>query len=314
MISEDGLALNLPSEIQDITGKFSSKRPLFIKRDDQIHPWISGNKWRKLQGHLEHALNQDYDVWISFGDAYSNHLVATACTCYHLKIPFVAVIRGEDMSNPTLRLFKEFGATLYFVDRSSYRLKENGAEILKLLSNYKNPFIIPEGGNSSFAETGLKNLAKELSSHLFPTQQKYLCVALGTGATATYLAKHLGSDWHIRIYPVLKGLNLDFEKQANISINEDAHLGGYARWDENLLQSMRTFTGATQIKLDPIYTGKLWHGIEKDLENNFFEAESSIVLYHSGGLQGLAGFEERTGLQVYPTSVSFPNIRPERSY
>ena len=64
MISEDGLALNLPSEIQDITGKFSSKRPLFIKRDDQIHAWISGNKWRKLQGHLDHALNQDYSVYL----------------------------------------------------------------------------------------------------------------------------------------------------------------------------------------------------------------------------------------------------------
>ncbi|MBL0293373.1 MAG: hypothetical protein IPQ04_03645 [Saprospiraceae bacterium] len=62
---------------------------------------------------------------------------------------------------------------------------------------------------------------------------------------------------------------------------------------------MRAFTGATQIKLDPIYTGKLWYGVEKDLENNFFETGSSIVLYHSGGLQGIAGFEERTGLQVY---------------
>ena len=163
------------------------------------------------------------------------------------------------------------------------------------------------------APSGLKNLATELCSHLFPTQQKYLCVALGTGATATYLAKHLGSDWHIRIYPVLKGLNLDFEKRANISINEDAHLGGYARWDENLLQSMRAFTGATQIKLDPIYTGKLWHGIEKDLANDFFSEESSIVLYHSGGLQGLAGFADRTGLEVYPTSVGVSKIRPERS-
>ena len=93
------------------------KIEVFIKRDDLIHPFVSGNKWRKLKYVLADAKNKHKNHLISFGGAYSNHLLALACAGAMYGFKTSAFVRGEEVKNHMLMLCKIWGMQLYFVTR-----------------------------------------------------------------------------------------------------------------------------------------------------------------------------------------------------
>ena len=72
--------LEIFSPVHQIKNKLFDEQGLevFIKRDDLIHPIISGNKWRKLKYVLQQARTENKNHLVTFGGAYSNHLLAVA--------------------------------------------------------------------------------------------------------------------------------------------------------------------------------------------------------------------------------------------
>ena len=111
---------------------------LFIKREDKIHPFISGNKYRKLKYNLQEARKLEYDTLLTFGGAYSNHIAAVATAGNEFELKTIGIIRGEELAdkineNTTLHFAKAQGMQFKFVSRSAYRDKENKSflEVLK---------------------------------------------------------------------------------------------------------------------------------------------------------------------------------------
>src|ERR1700759_4633571 len=114
------------SPVQQIHDKLFDEQGLkvFIKRDDLIHPIISGNKWRKLKYVLNHAQAEGKTHLVTFGGPYSNHLLATAAAAARFGFKSTGFVRGEAVSNDTLFLCRLHGMDLQFVDRDSYRDKQ----------------------------------------------------------------------------------------------------------------------------------------------------------------------------------------------
>ena len=163
---------------------------LYVKREDLIHPTISGNKWRKLKYNLAFARDSGCKTIITFGGAFSNHIYATAAACNEFGFKSVGIIRGEyDPNNPTLNFARSQGMEILFIDRNSYREKENSPNIKSLLDDYENYLLIPEGGSNDLAKNGLKELADEINL----TNHTNILVSGGTGCTAAGILEHL--DW-----------------------------------------------------------------------------------------------------------------------
>ena len=117
---------NLPSPIEQLNSMFLRKHgvELWLKRDDLIHPDISGNKWRKLKYNIAEADKRGIKKILTFGGAFSNHIAATAAAGKLLGIETIGVIRGDEgFENKTLQDAKENGMHLHFVSRAEYKLK-----------------------------------------------------------------------------------------------------------------------------------------------------------------------------------------------
>ena len=132
---------------------------LYIKREDLLHPYISGNKFRKLKYNVEEALKIEAKMLITFGGAFSNHILATAAAGREYGIPTVGIIRGEEwkgklFENPTLSLAKEFGMEFEFVSRTTYTHKEEKCFLEEVKKRYVGCYILPEGGTNSLAIKG----------------------------------------------------------------------------------------------------------------------------------------------------------------
>lgn len=121
---------------------------LWIKRDDLLHPIVSGNKWRKLKYILNHALSQGAIKIVSMGGAYSNHLHALAYVGHRLGIQTEGFIRGEPQSNPTLSDLRRWGMRLQFVSREDYRNLRQYKHWNSLPGIDTNAYWLPEGGRS----------------------------------------------------------------------------------------------------------------------------------------------------------------------
>lgn len=258
---------------------------VMIKRDDLTHPELSGNKFRKLKYNLLHAAEQGQKKLLTFGGAFSNHLAAFAFACKHFGFDGLAIVRGEELnpdSNPTLSHAKALGMKMEFVDRETYRDKD------KIAEKYKGEYvIIPEGGSNHLALKGVGEVIGEVGDH------DYLVTAMGTGGTFAGLAKY--SKQKVIGIPVLK--NGDFLKNdlanllggefpANGEIFTQYNFGGYAKFDATLINFLQHFEKTHQITIEQVYTAKAFYAFYDLLEKDFFPIGSTIVLLHTGGLQG----------------------------
>ena len=275
---------------------------VYIKREDEIHHHVSGNKFRKLKYNLIEA-SRDSKMVLTFGGAFSNHIVATAFGCRMMGLKSIGIIRGEELGanlaetlekNTTLRLAYENGMQFEFISRTDYRNK-NSKEFLETLhARFGDIYVIPEGGTNKLAIAGASEILTELD-HQFD----YICCCVGTGGTITGLIASAADHQKVLGYPALKGDFLEKEIQnwiadsMNWSLVGGYHFGGYAKYNLELIRFINDFKHCTGIPLDPIYTGKMLFGIIDGIKNKRFERGAKILAIHTGGLQGIDGFNQK---------------------
>lgn len=300
----------LPSPLQEISlPLFQDKKlQVFVKRDDLIDPIISGNKWRKLKYNLAKAEEGGHDTILTFGGAYSNHIAATARVGKLYNYKTIGVIRGEETLplNPTLEQAAQDGMHLHYVSRSDYKLKEQSDFIEGLRNEFGNFYLVPEGGGNKLGVKGCTDIVNEIEIDF-----DYILSDCGTGATLAGIVSALSKNQRAVGIPVLKsgGFIRDEVKQYlkdevegfdnKYELMLDYHFGGYAKYKPELIEFMRWFYQETGIKTDPIYTGKLFYALVDLVKNNYFPENTKIVVVHTGGLQGISGFEDRFGFKIY---------------
>jgi 1-aminocyclopropane-1-carboxylate deaminase len=289
--------MDIYSPLQQIQFEMPFGIELYIKRDDLIHPYISGNKWRKLKYLIQTAQLQNKKTLVTFGGAYSNHLLATACAAALKGFKSVGFVRGEelDASNHTLFLCEQFGMKIIFVDRISYL---NKAELFeKYFSNNKDAFFIDEGGRSDEAILGCSELIDEL-----PQTFDHIVLAAGTGSTFCGIlkgcAKHnLSTKVHAIV--VHKGIQeiVDYTiaktSYAHYSIQDNYHFGAYAKISPDLISFMKKFQQATGILLDPVYTAKALYALYDLIQQGVIQAKEKVLFIHTGGLIGNLGMKDK---------------------
>jgi 1-aminocyclopropane-1-carboxylate deaminase len=279
---------------QSITIDFPKGISLVIKREDLIHPFVSGNKFRKLKYNLLQAKAENHTTLLTFGGAYSNHIAAVAYAGKENGFQTIGIIRGDELadkiaSNPTLKFAQECGMQLEFVSREAYRLKTEAAFLEQLEEQYGSFYLVPEGGTNAFAIKGCEEILTNED-----TVFDYIGCAIGTGGTISGIINSALSHQKVLGFPALKGEFLqdeirNFVHNDNWELITDYHFGGYAKVNDELIAFINWFFEQTQIPLDPVYTGKMVFGIFDLITKNYFPENSKILLIHTGGLQGIQG-------------------------
>jgi 1-aminocyclopropane-1-carboxylate deaminase len=279
---------------------------LTIKRLDQKHPEIQGNKWYKLKYNLEEAKKQKHQRLLTFGGAYSNHLFATAAAAKQAGMTSIGIIRGEETLplNPTLAGATAAGMKLHYLSRSAYREKTSPEFINELKAAYGDFYLIPEGGTNALAIEGTKEILEEQDLGF-----DFICTSVGTGGTMAGLLASASPSQKVLGFSSLKGdfmakeiqLLLDkfaIDPACNHQIINAYHFGGYGKYKPELIDFIHNFKQKTGIPLDPIYTGKMMFGIWDMIKREMIPEGSQILALHTGGLQGIRGFNLRNGTDL----------------
>ena len=282
-----------------------TKIELFVKREDLVDTELGGNKWRKLKYNIEAALNKNHHTLLTFGGAYSNHIYATAAAGKRLGLNTIGIIRGEKHTelNHTLEFATDCGMRLEYIDRTTYRRK-NDADFIKHLHNeYGQFYLIPEGGSNTLALKGCAEIVDDINTSIGNKSFNTLCVASGTGATLAGLASNISPQQTATGFAVLKGAEFlskdvgnflgqsETTPETNWKINTDYHFGGYAKTNNELWNFIDTFNKEFNIPLDAVYTGKMFYGLFDLIKKRHFAEGTRIVAIHTGGLQGNKGFK-----------------------
>nr|WP_288936164.1 pyridoxal-phosphate dependent enzyme [uncultured Allomuricauda sp.] len=267
---------------------------LYLKREDTIHPFISGNKYRKLKYNLLEAKKQGKETLLTFGGAFSNHIVAAAYAGHEQGLKTIGVIRGEELadkwqSNPTLKLAHKHGMQFHFVTRSAYRFKNEPSFLQTLKEQFGDFYLLPEGGTNDLAVKGCAEILTKDDA-----QFDYICSSVGTGGTLAGLINASQPHQTVLGFPALKGDFLTeeirtFVRNDRWRLVTDYHFGGYAKVDQQLVSFINLFKQKTGIPLDPIYTSKMLFGIFDLVKQNVFEPGTQILAIHTGGFQGIKG-------------------------
>ena len=277
---------------------------LFLKREDLIHPHISGNKYWKLFYNINSYLEPkpENPFIITFGGAFSNHIAATAALGKEFQLKTLGIIRGEELQNkfqenPTLKLAHENGMEFRFVTREAYRNKESLTQILQ--KEFPDALIIPEGGTNDRAVEGIQYMLNSETKSF-----DYLCTAVGTGGTVAGISKFAEENQQVLGFKVVDDDSLynrvvELSKRNNCKLIE-AHDGGYGKISDENIRFINVFKEKYGIQLDPIYTGKMMRKIFELIDNNYFPDGSKILAFHTGGLQGIFGANERLKKQNRP--------------
>lgn len=266
-----------------------------VLRLDKIHPLISGNKWFKLRYYIEEAKQENKKTILTFGGAWSNHILATAAVCKINQLNSIGIIRGEEAENlsTTLSQAKELGMQLFFISRKDYQQKKIPSEL-----NDTNYYQIAEGG---FGKQGAAG-ATTILDHCRIEDYTHICCAAGTGTMAAGLLRKISKIQKVIAISVLKNYlemedsikKIIDEPVKNLIVDHDYHFGGYAKNKPALLEFMNEFYNLTSIPTDFVYTGKLCYAIFDIVKKNYFPEGSNLLLIHSGGLQGNASLSKRT--------------------
>jgi len=279
----------------------AAKVELSVLRLDQLQPEPSGNKWYKLKHNIQQARQEGHQKLLTFGGAYSNHIHATAAAGKRYGFETIGVIRGERVEplNPTLKFAEEQGMHLHFVSREDYRRKTETQFVDKLQLQFGRFYLVPEGGTNLLAVRGC--------AEILPDSPEFdlVCCSAGTGGTLAGLLAGLVGQKQVLGFPALKGgdfLRSDIDQltQAycgqqftNYRLITDYHFGGYARADKLLVDFMNEFHRKHRLLLDPIYTAKMMYGLFSLIEQGYFPAGTRLLAIHTGGLQGIDGFNQR---------------------
>jgi len=276
--------------------RFPEIENLWVKRDDLIDPYISGNKWRKLKYTLEKAARIEKLHLVTFGGAYSNHLLATAAAAARAGLRATAFVRGEPVNNEMLLLCRLYGMKLIFTTREEYKNKP--ALFKEFFHDDPSAYFIDEGGASPEAVKGCAEIIEEL-----PADIDHLFCAAGTGTTAAGLLRGIKKrnlKTQLHVVPVLKGGDFIANQIYNytsdveqLHLHTEYHFGGYAKTNTELLQFMARFIAREGILIDPVYTSKMFYAIFDLSKNNYFGKGEKIVALHTGGLLGILGKKDK---------------------
>lgn len=294
-------------KVDQITNSFleQHKVRLFIQREDLLHPFISGNKWRKLLLNIQAFQKGKYSQIITFGGAFSNHILAVAAAGKEYNIPTLGIIRGESSSinNSTLQKAKELGMQFNFISREEYQKRHDSEFVEKIKNQNPNSFIVPEGGANIEGVKGCIDIPQVFNE--FNT----IVVPCGTGTTLSGIIAGINKTQKALGIPVLKNgefLEVEIKKwlailqceNQNWELNCNYHLGGYAKNNMELNQFIQNFYSEFKIPLDPIYTGKMMFAIFDLIKKGCFENQI-ILAVHTGGIQGVAAYEKRYKISLF---------------
>lgn len=270
---------------------------VYIKREDLIHPFVSGNKFRKLKYNLAEARKENFNTILTFGGAFSNHIAAVAASGKLEGFKTIGIIRGDELGskmeeNPTLKFATENEMQLEFVSREMYRKKTEVDFLSSLTQKYGDFYLIPEGGTNDLAVKGCTEILTDEDKNF-----DSIACAVGTGGTIAGIIKSSHTNQQILGFPSLKGDFLqneirNFVSNSNWQLINGFEFGGYGKITPELVDFMNDFLAETQILLDPIYTGKMVFGVRSLIREGFFPDDSKILLIHTGGIQGIEGMNQ----------------------
>lgn len=281
--------------VQNIQSLSQNNISMDVLRLDAVHPVISGNKWFKLQYYLQDAIANNFDAILTFGGAFSNHIIATAAACKLHNLRSIGIIRGErgNKLSHTLSYAKNLGMELNFVSRDDYKSKKITN------TDYKSFYLINEGG---FGYLGAKGAATILQA-VNTSQYTHILCACGTGTMLAGLAMALHPNQKLIGINVLKGYeNLLKDAQnivpadvnfSNVTVLHQFHCGGYAKHNNALIELMNNLWLQEKLPTDFVYTAKLFYAVEALLQQNYFEPDDRLLLIHSGGLQGNQSIKDK---------------------
>lgn len=294
------LQITSPSEESLIQPDWAEKHGLTIavKRDDLLHPIISGNKWRKLKYALLPAVQAKTKHIISFGGGFSNHIHALGYCCQQLNIQFTAIIRGDYSQNPSpmLQDLACWNVNIQYVDRKTYQQRTEPNYLNVLMQKSPDALVIPEGGSQLQTLQGVEEIIQELQ-----IEYDYILAPVASGGTLAGLiqgaTKNLKQhNCQILGIGVLKGegyleqlvkdLLREDDDTKNWQINHNYHFGGYAKSNHELAQFCSDFYQQTEIEIEPVYSGKLFFALADLIAKGYFPHRSRILALHTGGLQG----------------------------
>ncbi|MDT0675610.1 1-aminocyclopropane-1-carboxylate deaminase/D-cysteine desulfhydrase [Autumnicola musiva] len=275
---------------------------LYLKREDLLHPEVSGNKFRKLKYNIAEAKKQGKLKILTFGGAFSNHISATAVAGKISGLKTIGIIRGEELGhdlpktlkfNDTLKFANSCGMQLKFISREKYRHKEDAVFIEELKKEFGDFYLVSEGGTNALAIKGCEEIITSADEEF-----DYICTSVGTGGTFSGIINASCSHHKVLGFSALKGDFLTSEVKESVNkenwkIITDYHFGGYAKVNAELINFINQFKEEYNILLDPVYTGKLLFGIFAMIEKGQFPKNSKILAVHTGGIQGIAGMNKR---------------------
>ena len=281
---------NIRVDPVDFLSKFHTT--VDVLRLDLIHSVISGNKWFKLKEYLKEAKALDKKIILTFGGAYSNHIVAAAAAAKQAGFESIGIIRGEKPTtvSHTLQNASAYGMNLYFISRTDYKVKIIPIEILQQYGE-EDIYIINEGGYGKKGAEGAKDILRQIDSSSYT----HIIDSVGTGTTLAGLIE--GSAKHQTIIGISSLKNnyslqqeienlLSAQNKKRFSLIHDYHFGGYSKYSKQLIDFMNEWYRQTSIPSDFVYTGKLFFAIQDLLQKNYFSVGSKLLIIHSGGLQG----------------------------
>ena len=284
---------------------FPNSISVTIKREDLIHPVVSGNKFRKLKYNLLQAKTENKKMLLTFGGAFSNHIAAVAFAARENGFESIGIIRGDELGNKiaqnaTLQFAQECGMKFEFVSREAYRLKNESSFLERLKLKFGDFYLIPEGGTNELAVKGCEEILTDEDREF-----DYICCAAGTGGTISGIINSALPHQKVLGFPALKGDFLQdeiciFVQNKNWKLINDYHFGGYGKVNEELIAFINDFYNTTQVPLDPVYTGKMVFGVIDMIQKNYFPAQSNILLIHTGGLQGIQGMNAKLKKKQLP--------------
>jgi 1-aminocyclopropane-1-carboxylate deaminase len=251
---------------------------------------ISGNKAFKMYYWLENLV-PDESV-ISFGGAYSNHLLALSAKGKYESFRTIGIIRGERPKElgPYLQAMQRNGMELEFISREAYKRKESPEFLKQLETKFGKSRIIPEGGAGNLGVQG----AMEMVNANEPFDYVFL-----PGATATTVAgialKLQNSSTRVGCVQVLKGENIlrnellrstgiDLSTLIHVDVFEQFHFGGYAKTKPELIEFQEEWQSKTEIPIDLVYGSKALFGLIQLAQNGQLPKNSRILYLHTGGI------------------------------
>lgn len=285
-------SLQLPSPLTSFSPNWdgASRVEIMVKRDDEIHPIISGNKWRKLKYALA-SLPASTRAIISFGGGHSNHLHALGFVCRQLNLPLHAMVRGNYRNNetPMLKDLITWDTHIHYVDKITYQQRNSHAYLAQLTEQFPHSVIIPEGGSQQQALQGVGEMVAEID-----TSFDHILAPVASGATLAGIALALKGSQQALGVAVLKGegylesLVSSFLPASigNWEINHQFHCGGYAKRSDNLIRFCQAFNQQMPFAIEPVYSGKVFFALKTLLADKIFSEGARIVVVHTGGLQG----------------------------